>query len=282
MKVTTAVITAAGFGSRMLPVTAAVQKELLPILDRPVVDYIVRDCIAAGITKIIFVISPGSHGLQDYYVGNQGLESHLARFGKTAAIEELKAIHASATFNFVEQPKSAGYGTAVPLAVAASHLPTGEAFVVTNGDAFVWHSNGHSETHEMVKTFNEADADGAIMTLEKPSDELHHWGVLDVEQRAGRHYLTNLVEKPTAAEAPSNFISLFNFIFTPQIMPYVHAVKPNETGERYLTDAVLAASKRYEFVVHEATGQFLDSGNLRNWLQANQVVAQSRPELQEK
>jgi UTP-glucose-1-phosphate uridylyltransferase len=83
MKVTTAVIFAAGFGSRMLPVTSAVQKELLPILDRPIVDYVVADCVAAGVTHIIFVIRPNSHGLQDFYTGNSVLEGHLQRFGKT-------------------------------------------------------------------------------------------------------------------------------------------------------------------------------------------------------
>jgi UTP--glucose-1-phosphate uridylyltransferase len=93
MKVTTAVIFAAGFGSRMLPVTSAVQKELLPILDRPIVDYVVADCVAAGVTHIIFVIRPNSHGLQDFYTGNSVLEGHLQRFGKTKDLANLNQIH---------------------------------------------------------------------------------------------------------------------------------------------------------------------------------------------
>jgi UTP--glucose-1-phosphate uridylyltransferase len=114
MKPTTAVIFAAGIGTRMLPVTSAVQKELLPILNRPVVDYTVEDCLKAGITRFIFVIRPGATGLKDYYLGNEQLEAGLKRLGKTEALKLLDRIHTKATFEFVEQPESAGYGTAIP------------------------------------------------------------------------------------------------------------------------------------------------------------------------
>src|SRR6185295_2492811 len=105
MKPTTAVIFAAGTGTRMLPITAAVQKELLPIGNRPVIDYIVTDLVAAGITRIIFVIRPGQTGLKDYYHGNESLKRNLQRLGKSEAIALLDKIHHQATFEFIEQPE---------------------------------------------------------------------------------------------------------------------------------------------------------------------------------
>jgi UTP--glucose-1-phosphate uridylyltransferase len=273
MKVTTAIITAAGYGSRMLPVTAAVQKELLPILDRPVIDYVVADCVAAGVTKIIFIISPGSHGLQDYYVGNAGLQAHLKRFGKTAALEKLEAVHSQATFNFVEQPETAGYGTAVPLNVAAPHLPKGEAFVFSNGDIFTWNKDGYSDTAGLVAAFERTDAIGAIAVLPKPEKELHRYGTIGLQRREGNEYLTDFVEQPGPGQAPSNLINLSNYVFSPEILPYVKAVKPGETGESRVTDAVLAAAQVKPFVVYRAKGQFLDAGNLKGWLEANIAIA---------
>ena len=280
MNVTTAVIFASGFGSRMLPVTAAVQKELLPILNRPVVDYVVADCIAAGITNIIFVIRPGSHALQDYYVGNPGLENHLERFGKHKALTELEELHQKATFKFVEQPASAGYGTAVPLRVAAKHLPPHEAFLACDGDAFSWRTDGQSETAALVETFHRTGAKGALMALERPTDQLHRYGVLKIREREGNEYLDEIIEKPAPAEAPSNLINISKYIMTPELIPYVTDVQISpKLGEYLLTDAMQAAATDHPVAVYRAQGSFLDTGNTAGWLQANLTVSMSRPEL---
>jgi UTP--glucose-1-phosphate uridylyltransferase len=280
MKVNTAVIFAAGFGSRMLPVTSAVQKELLPILDRPIVDYVVSDCIAAGITDIIFVIRPNSHGLQDFYTGNSVLEGHLTRFGKDKDLARLKQIHSQATYTFVEQRADAGYGTAVPLQVAADHLPEDEAFIVCGSDDFMWRTDGGSDLKDLVETFKASDAAGAIMTIEKTEEELHKYGVLDIQERDGHEYLQALVEKPAPGHAPSNLINISKYIMTPKLLKYVMEVKPDEkSGELYITDAVQNAAKENPIVIQRAQGQFLDGGGVAGWLEANIVVAQSRPEL---
>ena len=264
----------------MLPITAAVQKELLPVLERPVIDYVVADCIAAGATNIIFVIRPGSRSLQDYYVGNPSLESHLKRFKKVKALEKLEALHDSATFSFIEQPDGAGYGTAVPLVVAIPHLPKDDAVLVCAGDAFTWNTDGTSDMAGMVKMFVESNADGAIMGLELPDEELHKYGVLGVDKRDGIEYLTEFVEKPAPGTAPSNLANSALYIMTPGLMKYVLAVKPNQTnGEYYLTDALIAAAKDRQIAIHRATGEWLDAGNIDGWLHANMTVAKARPEL---
>jgi UTP--glucose-1-phosphate uridylyltransferase len=275
MTVTTAIIFAAGYGTRMLPITAAVEKELLPILDRPIIDYVVSDCIAAGITRIIFVIQPGSHGLRDYYAGNPGLEHALRRLGKTAALESLDAIHRRATFEFVEQPETAGYGTAVPLGIAAPLLAPDEAFLVCDGDAFSWHANGASETAALIRTLDsDPEAIGALATLYMPDDQLSRYGVVGLEKRAGREYLSKFVEKPAPGQAPSNLINISKYVLTPQILPYLQQVTPNAaTGELYLTDAILAAAGEHPVLVHRAQGEFLDAGSVSGWLRANFTVA---------
>jgi UTP--glucose-1-phosphate uridylyltransferase len=280
MNVSTAVIFASGGGTRMLPVTAAVQKELLPILNRPVIDYLVADCLAAGITNFIFVIRSDSHGLQDYYTGNTALERQLHRLGKESALADLETIHQSATFSFVEQPENAGYGTAVPLKVAAKHLPKDQAVLVASGDDFIWRSNGRSETARLIETFNASQAAGAVTAMTAPQDQLHRYGVLDIRSKGEYQFLNRIVEKPVPGEAPSNLINISKYIFSPQLMPYLSKVKPNpKSGELYITDAVQMAAADLPVAVHETTGRYLDSGNTANWLKANLVVASSNPEL---
>ncbi len=277
MNISTAIITAAGFGSRMLPVTAAVQKELLPILNRPIIDYVVADCVAAGITRVIFVISHGSHGLQDYYLGNPSLEHHLTRYHKAEALAALHAAHSQAKFEFIEQPESDRYGTAVPIQVALPLLKNGEGVFIGDGDTFSWHANGQSEIARLVESFHATNAAGAITGLKRPAEELARYGVLDVEDRGGARFLRGLIEKPAPGQAPSDLINISKYILTPQLFGYVKNVQRNPTsGEFYFTDAMHSAAANHPIVVHEATGKLLDAGSVTGWLEANLTVARSQ------
>jgi UTP--glucose-1-phosphate uridylyltransferase len=274
MKVTTAVIFAAGTGSRMLPITSAVQKELLPIGNRPVIDYIVADCVAAGITRIIFVIRPGQTGLKNYYLGNPGLEEALKRQVKTDALVLLDNIHRQASFEFAEQLPDAGYGTAITLQAALPLLSPDEPVLVCGGDDFVWHSDGTSEIVGFIETFELSGAEGAVMSLELPREELHHYGILAIKTEKGRDYLTDLIEKPERSTGPAALANISKYILNGPLREYVKTVTPRaESGEYYITDAIAAAAKTHAVVVHRASGVYLDTGNPTNWLHANQVVA---------
>ncbi|HUD10880.1 MAG TPA: sugar phosphate nucleotidyltransferase [Candidatus Saccharimonadia bacterium] len=280
MKVTTAVIFASGFGSRMLPVTAAVQKDLLPILDRPCIDYIIADCLEAGIRDFIITIRPGSHDMQDYYVGNPVLESHLRRYGKKEALAKLHTIHKQATFNFVEQPADAGYGTAVPLMVAIPHLPKDSAVLVSSGDEVIWRTDGGSNMRDLVSVFEDSGAEGAITGLEQPEDQLYKYGVLEVARDGDHEFLRGFVEKPELGQAPSNVANTSKYILTPDLLKYVLNVKPDaKSNEFYVTDAVRNAAAEHNVVVSRAKGEWLDCGSVKGWLHANLTVAKSRPEL---
>lgn len=280
MNVTTAVIFASGSGSRMLPVTSAVQKELLPILNRPVIDYVVSDLIAAGIKHVMFVVQPGSHGLQDYYLGNAVLERQLERLNKRTALQHLRDGQHRAKFSFIEQPEDAGYGTAVPLIVATPYLPKDEAVFVTGGDDFVWHADGTSDAAKFIEAFQSASAAGALVARTAPEDQLFRYGVLAVRQEKERTFLSQIVEKPTPGNAPSNLINVSKYIFGPQVLPYLDKVKPDaQTGELYITDAVQMAAAEHPITVYETGGQFLDAGNTANWLRANLTLAAADPDL---
>jgi UTP--glucose-1-phosphate uridylyltransferase len=277
MRPTTAVIFAAGTGTRMLPITAAVQKELLPIGNRPVIDYIVSDCVAAGITRIIFVIRPGSTGLKDYYRGNEALEQNLRRLGKIKALAELEAIHRQANFEFIEQPAGAGYGTAVPLQVAMPLLDPKETVLVCGGDDFVWHADGASEMSNFITTFEQSGGEGAIMALELERTDLHQYGVIATHTKADRDYLMDLIEKPDPSSGGTALANISKYILNGATREYVLAVKPDpKSGESYITDAVASAAKSHDIVVHHVSGQYLDTGNPQNWLHANQIVANAR------
>jgi UTP--glucose-1-phosphate uridylyltransferase len=274
MKPTTAVIFAAGVGTRMLPITAAVQKELLPILNRPVIDYTVADCVAAGITRIIFVIRPGQNGLKDYYLGNEQLTGSLERLGKSKALKLLENIRKQADFEFIEQPEAAGYGTAVPLQVALPLLDPKEPVLVCGGDDFIWHADGTSEMQLFINTFVNSGGEGAVMSAQLDEDQLQHYGVLSTFKRRGTEYLRDIIEKPAPGMAPSRSVNLAKYIISGSLFNFVKEINPRmDVSESYLTDALTAAASEHEIVVHRVTGTHLDTGNPAAWLNANEIVA---------
>ena len=276
MKPTTAVIFAAGTGTRMLPITSVIQKEMLPILNRPVIDYIVSDLVTAGIKRVIFVIRPGQTSLKEFYLGNPGFQQALERQHKTASLAMLDAVHHQAIFEFVEQSPDAGYGTAIPLLTAMPLLDPNESVIVCGGDDFVWRADGGSEFADFIETFQASGAEGALMSLELPTVQLSQYGVLSIGNRAGFDYLTDLIEKPAAGSAPTNLVNISKYILNGNIREYVKAVKPRADNlESYITDAILDGSKQHPMVVHTVSGEYLDTGNPVNWLRANQTVAAS-------
>lgn len=278
MNVTTAIILASGFGSRSLPVTAGVQKEMLPILNRPVVDYVVEDCLKAGITRIIFVVRPGSRQLQDLYLGTPTLDTYLQRYGKQQSLESLQALRQRAQFEFIDQPADAGYGNGVPVRIARSLLAADEAAVICDGDAFVYRADGKSEIAGLIETFRTAG--GAVTGLPFASDQLHKYGVMVTRTQNGQDYLGGFVEKPAPGMAPSDLVNMSKHVMTSVMFDYVDRLEINpSSGEFFITDAILACALEYPVAVHHAQGKFLDAGNTAGWLEANLVMAQADPAL---
>ncbi|MDR1197164.1 MAG: NTP transferase domain-containing protein [Candidatus Nomurabacteria bacterium] len=272
VKITKAIIPVAGYGTRRLPVTKAIEKCMLPIGNRPIVDYVVEDCVRAGITDIYFVINKTEHSqLKEYYSEDVELEKYLAERGKDVSV--IKTAPEGVTFHYITQTGDK-YGTAVPLALAAAEIGFDEQVVWCNGDDPFWNTPSGSEVKNMidaVKTLDDAIAIGVV----KPREEMSKYGMLVVEN----DQLTGLVEKPALENVVSSLANINRYIFSPklfrEIAEYVatHDQAPTERGEWEATDPIRDYVAGGGVIrVIPATGEWLDSGSLEGWLYANQVI----------
>ncbi|MBL8159765.1 NTP transferase domain-containing protein [Candidatus Saccharibacteria bacterium] len=271
-----AIIVAAGFGSRRLPVTKAVEKEMMPLLNRPVVDYIVQDCIDAGVEHIVFVVGEGSEQIKNYYSTHAVLEKYLADRGKDKQLGQIAP--PAVSFDFVEQTNHQlfnMYGTNTAVAIARNLIPAGERALVLMGDAFLY-STGRNTIREMVETTTEDEA--AVLAIEIPREEVTRYGVLDVDENG---YLRCMVEKPSVEEAPSNLINSAEYIFTSDMLDEVvkfHNEEYPEGKERYVNieplERFLASGGKMK--VATPAGVFLDAGTTEGWLRANIYLAKEQ------
>ncbi len=276
----TAVIATAGFGTRFLPITKTVQKEMLPILTRPTIDYVVADCISAGIERIIFVVNEHNKQVLHFYRENVRLKAYLDRMGKSHLYEDVEKLHAQAEFVFVKQPESGEYGTAVPLKLVQAQLQHDEAFLVFMGDDFVFNVDGTSEAKRMIETFRGSRAQGLVTCITKPDAELFRYGVASVREQNGFRFLQNLVEKPAPGTAPSNLVNISKYIFTSAIFAIIAQQRPDaKSGELYITDSATTLASQLPVVIHQPQGEYLDCGHVAGWLRANLHLAHKNPGL---
>lgn len=275
-----AIITTAGFGTRLLPISKTIQKEMLPILNRPVVDYVVADLVKAGVKEIIFVISEHNFQIRHYYSENLRLYEYLKKMDKTAAYGQVEYVHSQAKFTFVTQPDSEQYGTAVPVKLCEDLLKEEAAFFVFMGDVFTYNKEVRSEAKAMIDLFNKSRAGGVASFVERPDDELHKYGIAEVEEKNGVKYLHKLVEKPAPGTAPSNLSNTSQYILTPEVFEILKTQKINpRSKELYITDTVEKLAERSGVAIHIPQNIFLDGGSVKSWLKANLRVAMDDAEL---
>lgn len=267
-KITKAIIPVAGWGTRRLPITKTIEKCMLPIGNRPLVDYVVQDCLKAGITELIFVVGEGSTQLEDYYRSNIQLNDYLRRNGKEdklAMVAPLDGI----TLHFVTQPSYGKYGTAVPVALAADYIHDGESVVVLMGDDFIWNEDGSSEVARLI----EATPEGACGLL-AARVELKKGGTFGLIVQDEEGYYKEIIDQPLVEDnPPSNLANVSKYILTKQVVDAAANLPPAHNGEYQLPDAVNGfVSMGGKVKVVPAQGQYLDGGNVEGWLHANNVV----------
>jgi UTP--glucose-1-phosphate uridylyltransferase len=275
MKITKAVITCAGFGTRFLPISKTIQKEMLPILNRPTIDYVVDDCIRAGITDIIIVMNAHNYQPLHYYRENLRLEKYLEKTGKAKLYEKIKQIPYKANFHFVKQTDQDPYGTSIPVKLARKHIENEEAFLYLTGDDFVYtEDQNRCLIAELIDLFQNSEAQAAITCLEIPKEEIYRYGVAEVKQENGFNYLDTFIEKPTSGQTTSNLANVSKYILTPDILELIDRQKPNpQNNEFYITDVILEMAQNSKVVVKNANSYFLNSGEPLTWLKANLIVA---------
>lgn len=281
MTIRKAIIAAAGFGTRFLPITKTIQKEMLPVINRPVIDYLVDDLVKAGVEEIIFVINEHNLQILHFYRENKRLKKYLENMNKAHLYDEVKNLPEKANFHFVKQADKDLYGTAIPVSLAREHLKNEEAFFVLMGDDIPYHADNTSEAEEMLKTLKKSGTKNLASFVEQPKDLIHKYGVADVKNgNNGTKYLKKIIEKPTAEEAPSNLANISKYILTPEIFDIIDKQKVDEkSGELFITDTISILAETEDVVIHTPDGIYLDNGYPLGWLKANLTMAKQDPEL---
>ena len=264
MKVRTAVIPAAGLGSRFLPVTKSVPKELLPILDKPMLQYVVEEAAEAGIERVIVVTSRGKESIAAYFQAMPDLEERLADSGATALAAKVRAAAELAQVSFVIQEQPLGLGHAV---LTAEEAVAGEPFVVILPDDIIAHSPG--VVAQMLKV-HENTGGGVVAVEPMPWERVHNYGVVDATPVNDRvHQIHGLVENPSRQEAPSNLTIVGRYILPPEIFDHLRRTPPGTNGEIQLTDALLLLLEHCELYAYEFLGTRYDGGTPLGLLRAS-------------
>lgn len=260
-----AIIPVAGYGTRRLPVTKSIEKCMLPLGNRPVIDYIVADCVAAGITDIYFVVSGDAHQLRNYYERDVELETYLERNGKTDKIAAITP-PANVTFHYIEQDmQDRRYGTAIPVWLCRDYIDEDELVLVVMGDDVTYTPDGQSDIERLV-----ALGTPAILGVPIQEGPLSSYGV--IASRDG--IFTHIAEKPAPGEEPSRMINVSKYVLPGHFMSVVsESVRsgPSQGGEYYITDPINSLVRGgVALTVVEAQGRYLDTGTMEAWVAANQ------------
>ena len=273
-KITKAIIPVAGWGTRRLPITKIIEKSMLPVGNRPLVDYSVQELIKAGITDIYMVISNVEPcQVQEFYRDNHALNDYLVERGKADRLALAKTLPDHVKIHYTTQDPAGRYGTAVPIALVVEEYKIDEPVLVFMGDDFVWNPDGESAAESLIHSLQNAD-ESAILGVEIPKEKVDKYGVLSIKD--GK--LTGVVEKPSVEEAPSNMINVSKYIMSKDLLRrIVIYVKSHDFGpldqEYLVTDPIDEYINEGGVIrVAPTTGEYLDGGSVEGWVHANNVV----------
>jgi UTP--glucose-1-phosphate uridylyltransferase len=269
-----AVIPAAGMGTRFLPATKASPKEMLPLVDKPLIQYVVEEGVAAGIREMIIITGRGKRAIEDHFDVSIELENMLRDNGKQSLLKEMQAISDLAEFCYVRQQHALGLGHAV---LCARHLIGDEPFAVLLGDDVL--DSRVPAIAQMIQLYQRVKAPIiGIQTV--PKSEVKHYGILEAEEiQRGLFRIINLVEKPSPQEAPSNLAVIGRYILTPEIFPILEKVAPGKNREIQLTDALKALARKQSVYGYELKGKRHDAGDKLGFLKATVELGLKNPEL---
>ena len=272
-----AVFPAAGLGTRFLPATKAQPKEMLVLVDKPVIQYGVEEAVQSGISNIVIVTGRGKNAIEDHFDVNVELESFLEQRGKTAQLEEIRRITSLIQVSYVRQGEPLGLGHAVLVTKA---LVGDEPFAVILGDD-VMDANPPA-IRQLIDVYERLE--GPVLAVERVrAEDVPSYGIVAYDDRAdlgrGIYRVTDLVEKPRVDEAPSNLAIVGRYLLTPDIFPALEAVKADRTGEIQLTNGLRQLLKKRPIYAVEIQGVRHDTGNKLGFLKALVYFALKRPEL---
>ncbi len=275
-RVRKAVFPAAGLGTRFLPATKAQPKEMLPLVDKPIIQYVIEEAVAAGLTNIIIVTGRGKNAIEDHFDVSYELEKLLQERGKTDLLEQVRAVSNMINVSYVRQGEALGLGHAV---LVARDLVGDEPFAVMLGDDII--DSQVPCMKQMVEVFDRHQ--GPVIAVHRvPKDEISNYGVIDGSPEPGEdrvYRIRDLVEKPKAEDAPSDLAIIGRYILTPEIFEALDRTPRDAGGEIQLTNGLRALKERQPMFGYRFEGVRHDAGNKLGFLKATVEFALKREDL---
>ncbi|NDQ57453.1 MAG: UTP--glucose-1-phosphate uridylyltransferase GalU [Acidipila sp.] len=276
-----AVLPAAGLGTRFLPATKAQPKEMLPVVDKPLIQYAVEECVASGIENVIIVTGRGKNAIEDHFDASPELERFLAEKGKTQLADMIRQISDMVHISYIRQKEAKGLGDAV---LTAKELVGDEPFAVLLGDVII--DAVPSATRQLMDAYD-ATGLGAIAVEPVAMDQIHLYGVVDGEPATGPHAsdrllrVRNLVEKPKKEDAPSNLGITGRYVLPPEIFSCLERTTVGSGGEIQLTDGLRLLAKEQGLLAYRYEGRSYDAGDKLGFLKATVEIALKNEEFGE-
>ena len=276
MRARKAVIPAAGLGTRFLPATKAQPKEMLPVVDKPAIQYVVEEAVMAGLEDILLVTGRGKRALEDHFDDAVELEQQLADSGKQDLLAAVRAVSQLAAIHYIRQGQPLGLGHAIG---CGRHHVGDEPFAVLLGDDLI------GENERLLSTMVDLCAESGrsvVAVMEFGPEELDKYGVIAAEPDPDRpdvFHVTDMVEKPGRSQAPSNLCVIGRYVLTPDIFDHIAATRPGRGGEIQLTDAMKAQARDEPIRAVKFTGQRYDVGAKLDYLRAQVELAVRREDL---
>lgn len=274
MRIKKAVITAAGLGTRFLPLTKSQPKEMLPLVDKPLIQYSVEEAVACGAELVVIVTSQGKKSIEDYFDRSPELEHTLEKKGESRLVEDLRHLSTMADICYVRQAEALGLGHAV---LTAKKVVGNEPFLLLLPDDIF------EERETVLKSMMnicQSYGTSVIATQQVANEETSRYGIIRPEKIAERLYeVLDLVEKPCPEDAPSNLAIMGRYVLTPDIFEALESTKPGRNGEVQLTDALKRLLRHQQIHAYEFEGARYDAGTLLGWLETTIAMALKHPSI---
>jgi len=262
---------AAGYGTRFLPATKAVPKEMLPVLTKPLLQYGVEEALSAGVTNMAIVTGRGKRAIEDHFDNAYELESQLAGTSKEHYLKEIKEVIKESTFTYVRQKQMLGLGHAI---LTGKPLIGNEPFAVILADDLC-HSEDKSVLSQMIEIYNQKQC--SIVAIEEvPMSQIHKYGVISgnlLDNSTHTFQVTDMVEKPKEKDAPSNMAIIGRYILTPDIFNILENIEHDKNGELQITDALRMQAQEGRVIAFKFKGKRFDCGTVDGFLEANNYFA---------
>ena len=265
---------AAGYGTRFLPATKAVPKEMLPILNKPLMQYGVEEALSAGITNMAIVTGRGKRAIEDHFDNAYELESQLSGTSKEHYLKEVQEIITKSTFTYVRQKQMLGLGHAI---LSGEPLIGDQPFAVVLADDLC-DCDQNSVISQMIEIYNKYHC--SIVAIEEvPMNQTHKYGIIAgnlIDNSNNTYQVTDMVEKPKENYAPSNMAIIGRYILTPDIFNILKSIKPDKSGEVQITDALLVQANQSKVIAYKFKGRRFDCGDIKGYLEATNYFAKQQ------